>query len=108
MALLLRYSSCSATAQNGCRGTARRLAIAQHYTSQQRTSTRCSATPLKQQRCEPCEEAKREAEYMGLHPMVMDRPTAEKYKEQVSKACSSHPPPKFATTAGCMGGAIQT
>lgn len=83
MALLLRYSSCSATAQNSCRGTARRLAIAQHYTSQQRTSTRCSATPLKQQRCEPCEEAKREAEYMGLHPMVMDRPTAEKYKEQV-------------------------
>jgi hypothetical protein len=58
----------------------------QQHISQQRRSISCSATPLKQQCCEPCEEAKREAEYMGLHPMVMDRQTAEKYKEQVGRA----------------------
>jgi hypothetical protein len=40
---------------------------------------------------------------MGLLPMVMDRPTAEKYKEQVSRACNLYLPPEFATATECMG-----
>ncbi|WIA09018.1 hypothetical protein OEZ85_008432 [Tetradesmus obliquus] len=83
MALLLRYPNCASSLQNVRRGTRYSMAAVQHHISQQRRSTCCSATPLKQQRCEPCEEAKREAGYMGLHPMVMDMQTAEKYREQV-------------------------
>jgi hypothetical protein len=41
---------------------------------------------------------------MGLHPMVMDRPTAEKYKEQVSRACSSHLPPSLQQQLNAWGG----
>jgi hypothetical protein len=96
MALLLRYAHSAATVPHGRPGTCRRALSVQHLIGQQRRSTCCTATPLKQQRCEPCEEAKREAEYMGLHPMVMDRPTAEKYREQVSRGPCLHP--EFATT----------
>lgn len=46
-----------------------------------------ASTPLKQQRCEPCEEAKHETEFMGLSNMLMDRATAEKYMEQVVDSC---------------------
>eukprot|EP00882_Tetradesmus_deserticola_P001423 GHRQ01001539.1.p1 GENE.GHRQ01001539.1~~GHRQ01001539.1.p1 ORF type:complete len:179 (+),score=37.46 GHRQ01001539.1:159-695(+) len=83
MAQLLLHTRISTTLQSRGLRSRSRVASVQHHTSKPRLSTCCSATPLKQQRCEPCEEAKREAEYMGLHPMVMDRPTAEKYKEQV-------------------------